>query len=372
LGEALAAGGEFEHAEIVLAEALDDALYLGNRGLECRVLLARLKLQMWTNSLGSLDHAMGELARIVSIFEDLGDSAGLARAWLFACELRFLNGSAAEAQRAAERATDHARRVSDATAEDWGLGWLAVAMSTGPAPAEQGLATCREILAGTPSRIVAGGAYQTLARLSAYRGHFDEARAHGATTVRIFEDWGHRVFAASSAQVTGDIEVLAGDLVSAEKVYRAGFEALEEIGEKGYLSTLAGQLAHVLCTQGHLEEAERFAVICEETTVPDDVMSQVLWHSARARILARMGTVDGAKRLATEAIAVADRSDFTNHRADARMSLAEVLVQIGETQQAVAQIRGAIELYEQKGNIVSANAARAQLADLEAPTKANR
>ena len=59
-----------------------------------------------------------------------------------------------------------------------------------------------------------------------------------------------------------------------------------------------------------------------------------------------------------------DRSDSTNHRADARMSLAEVLMQTGNTKGAVPQIRSAIELYEQKGNVVSARAPRAQLVDL--------
>ena len=58
------------------------------------------------------------------------------------------------------------------------------------------------------------------------------------------------------------------------------------MGERGFLSTIAGFLAQALCAQGEYDEAERFSRASEAAAAPDDVMSQVLWRTARAKVRA--------------------------------------------------------------------------------------
>jgi len=63
---------------------------------------------------------------------------------------------------------------------------------------------------------------------------------------------------------------------------------------------------------------------------------------------------------------LAGRTDALNLQADALVDLAAVQHARGRPAQAVGSLRRALELYEQKGNVVSARAARMALKELEA------
>jgi tetratricopeptide (TPR) repeat protein len=80
-----------------------------------------------------------------------------------------------------------------------------------------------------------------------------------------------------------------------------------------------------------------------------------------------MGESDEAERLALEAVALAEETpDFSLLRGDALLDLGEVLVAIGRRQAALGPIQKAVSLYEQKGNVASATAARERLAEIQA------
>jgi hypothetical protein len=63
--------------------------------------------------------------------------------------------------------------------------------------------------------------------------------------------------------------------------------------------------------------------------------------------------------LAREAISVAEETDWLNMRGDAQMCLAEILAAAGKDLEARAAAHDAARLYEAKGNLVSADRARA-------------
>jgi ATP/maltotriose-dependent transcriptional regulator MalT len=102
-----------------------------------------------------------------------------------------------------------------------------------------------------------------------------------------------------------------------------------------------------------------FSRACEETAAPEDVASQVLWRSTRAKVLARRGEAEPAEAAAREAVEIADRSDLLNTQADARLDLAEVLTAAGRVGEARAAAAEAARLYERKGNRPSLARARA-------------
>jgi tetratricopeptide (TPR) repeat protein len=198
-------------------------------------------------------------------------------------------------------------------------------------------------------------------------GNFEEARRMAREDRAILEDLGLKVAAGMAAEEYGLVEILAGDPAAAERVLRDGFKALEEIRETSILANLAAMLAQVLYSQERDEEALRFSEISEQATARDDLSSQVQWRAVRAKLRARMGEPEQGERLAREAVALAEETpDFLLLRGDALLDLGEVLITIGHRAAAVPAIEKALQLYEQKGNVVSARAARGRLAELTA------
>ena len=163
----------------------------------------------------------------------------------------------------------------------------------------------------------------------------------------------------AAAELLGDVGVLAGDLALAERELRRGYDRLLALGERGYASTLAGALAGVLFEVGRVEEAEEMAQSCKEAADPDDVVSQVLWRTASAGVLASHRKPEEAEALAREAVAIAEGTDHLNMRADALSCLAYVLDASGKAQEADVTREGAARLYERKGNVVACRRAEA-------------
>jgi tetratricopeptide (TPR) repeat protein len=153
-------------------------------------------------------------------------------------------------------------------------------------------------------------------------------------------------------------------VVAAEREFRAGFEAAVEIGEQGFQSTVAAALAHALLEQGRLDEAEEMVTASELAGAEDDVSTQVLGRSARARIRAARGQYSEAERLARDAVARAAETDDLNMRGDTLVDLGEVLAAAGDRVGAAAALGPARELYLAKGNAVAADATGRRLAGL--------
>lgn len=82
-----------------------------------------------------------------------------------------------------------------------------------------------------------------------------------------------------------------------------------------------------------------------------------------AKAFARQGRIAEAERLAREAVTLAEGTDDINTHGDALMALAEVDRVGKRPSEAVPVIEQALELYERKGNVVSAGKARALLGE---------
>jgi ATP/maltotriose-dependent transcriptional regulator MalT len=131
------------------------------------------------------------------------------------------------------------------------------------------------------------------------------------------------------------------------------------MGERSFLATTAALLARALVQQGKHAEALAPVELAEEGAAADDLSSQVLWRSVKACVLAERGELEEAERLSSEAVAIADGTDWINDRADAWLERAQVLRAAGRAEEAVGAARTARELYERKGNEVGAGRALA-------------
>jgi hypothetical protein len=92
-------------------------------------------------------------------------------------------------------------------------------------------------------------------------------------------------------------------------------------------------------------------------------LSHVCWRAVHAGIAAREERFHEAEELAREAVELVDRTDALNLCGDARIRLAEVLRLADRHDDASAVTREALILYERKGNLVSAERAKALLAE---------
>ncbi len=245
------------------------------------------------------------------------------------------------------------------------VGWLLIWALYGPGPAEEGIARCREAYeqAGG-NRTVQAFALVERAALEAMRGEFDTARRLLADGRAIFRELNLRVFGANTAQEGYFVEMLAGDPEAAAGDLRAACDLLAEMGERAFLSTVAGYLAHACLACGDPAEAERYARLCADAAAPDDNISQCLWRSVRAKLVARERDFDRALQYAREAVAVIAQTGDVPTRADRLVDLAEVSRLAGRPEEAAEALRRALALYEQKGHLVGAQRARAALAGL--------
>jgi tetratricopeptide (TPR) repeat protein len=155
--------------------------------------------------------------------------------------------------------------------------------------------------------------------------------------------------------------LLEGDFVAAEREFRRGYEALVQLGGEMNVSPLAALLAHALCAQGRAEEALLFTELSERVARPDDRFAHLEWRAARARALGVLTRLDEAEIVGREAVRLAEQTDFLVVHGDALMILAEILRLAGRADESVPLVERALRLYEQKGNVVSAAAAREAL-----------
>jgi class 3 adenylate cyclase/tetratricopeptide (TPR) repeat protein len=361
-GEALFEQGEFPGADLVLGVAIEEATALGNAPLASTAELVRLHLHYATQ--GEVEErVVHDVDRLMPILEKAQSHEGLVRAWRVLNLVHLTAGRYSAAEQANQRIIEEAQLGGDSTLERRFLGSLAWSALYGPTPVDQAIKQCEEL------RERAEGDRKTeamtccaLAHLKAMHGKFEAARDLFRHSRALFEEFGWKLDAALTSIDSGPAELLAGDPQAAESELRRDFEALDRMGERNYISTTAGWLAEAMYRQGKLDEAEQFGRFCEEVAAFDDVTSQVLWRSIQGKVLARRGRLDEGERIVRAAVDIIGRTDALDYQGNAFMDLAEVLSLEGRTEEAAMAIMEAVQLFEAKGNIVSAEHSRGALA----------
>ena len=367
LGHALVKVGSLEEASTVLDDALSRAATLGDQGLLAHALIEHTSARISTGTDASLRTALGEAEQAIVLFEKLNDDQGLSTAWSLVAEIHNIHGRFAASREALECALVHARSIGDEREVAWAIWGIVGSMAHGPTPAEEVVRFAGEQLEWARvegHRWVEAGALMHLGQAQAIRGHFEEARGLVAQSRATYNDLGLGLFAAALSQISGWVEWYAGELTGAEAELRRGYEALEAFKEKGYLSTVAAQLAEVLYAQGRDEEAERYTRTSEAAASKEDLVTQMLWRGTRAKIRARRGAPVEAEQLAREAVALAERTDMLNMRGQVVVDLAEVLLLAGPSEEAIGHLEEAVRLYTRKGNLVALRETRARLDEL--------
>jgi tetratricopeptide (TPR) repeat protein len=284
----------------------------------------------------------------LELFTELGDDAGLADAWwtMMLVDHGALRWSGA--LKALERMIEHAERIGDRLRIAEAESILPAAYMYGPCPVEEAIAWCEAHPSEHPF-------YPSiLAQLEGMRGNFSRARELCRVAREQSRERGQLLMAAEVAMQEVEIELYAEEPQRASELALAGVDELDRLGEKGWLSTVAGHGAEALYRLGRDAEAWRLTETADETGAADDVITQMLILQVRAKILARRGEFAEAERLAREAVAWAEPIDALDHKAASHRDLAIVLAAADKWDEALDALATAGELYEQKGLVVGA------------------
>jgi class 3 adenylate cyclase len=367
LTHALFLSGEFAAAGDLARETASLAAAGGNRvgELRARLAAARLAVQMPQDDAAPEPSAeiLALAAEARAIFTEAGDEVGLTDAWAATAWAELIRSRWGAMLDAVEHAITHARRAGHTRWERELPVWKGTALFYGPTPVEEMLRWQED---EQPQHSMA---LNHRAVLEAMRARFAAARALLATADNAAAERGETLWRAGGAMAEWEVETLAGDPVAAERAARRTCDWLEELGETGFRSLAIGQLAWSLYALGRLDGAARLTQQAEELASPDDVLSNMLWRQVRARLHARAGRPSEGEQLAREAVSLGEETEMLNWHAHALVDLGDICVLAGKRDEGRRHLAHALELYERKGNIVSAGHVRAALGGSDAPAK---
>ena len=145
---------------------------------------------------------------------------------------------------------EHASLGEDERQRQHAASQYAIAALYGPTPVPEAIERCESIVAeALEDRRTQGLVMSLLSELRAMQGDFAAARDLYTRARLMLEEFGRSVVAASTSQQSCRVELLARDPAAAERELRRDFGVLEEMGERYFLSTAAGELARRLRTR---------------------------------------------------------------------------------------------------------------------------
>ena len=364
LADALMEEGSFDEAATTVAQAADGAARIGDERLAARAVLGRRTLDLHVSEVALTEESIADAMKTIPVFEAAGDRAGSARAWRLLMIIHGTTGAYDRAAEAARQVVDLASAAGDMRLAARGAVGYAVTALHGATPAAEALRECAELAEEvTGDRKAEAVILGVLAQLHAMEGRFDRARDLYRRAFAMLADLGPSVTAASTSTESSRVELLAGDVVAAERELRRDDETLAALGDRFYRSTVSAMLAGVLDLQGNLDEAERMSETSEALSDDDDVVSQVLWRVARARVRARQGRATEADELINRAIELTGQTVDITLQADVLVDRATILRLTGRDGETRDPLTTALALYERKGDLVSAARVEALLAE---------
>lgn len=364
LAEAHMEMGEFEMATSVLGEADDPSAAAVNEADVARARLVRLHVELSTGSGREwATRARHEVQASLPVFERVGDHVGMATAWRLAYGIDAAEGQYDAAAAAAEQVIDHARAAGDARQERRASVAYAQSVLYGSTTVDQAARRCGELLAAVEGDRRTESLIQlSLAHLTAMRSEFDIARSLYRGAQHMLRELGRSVLSVSTSLDSAPVEVLARDYEAAEAELRRDLADLDLIGETYLRSTVAGLLARVLALTGHGDEAERIALDVQRSAAADDADAQVLWRSALALRRSEQGRPQEALLLIGEAVELSRAGSDPHRAAQSLTDRATVRAAAGRPDEASDDLREALQIHREKGNVVETAAVEAQLA----------
>jgi class 3 adenylate cyclase/tetratricopeptide (TPR) repeat protein len=365
LGDVVSETGDMLAARRWLEEAIELGHAVGDRRTEWRAVASEAWWRLNVDEIIDIEEVERRTRAAIAELEALGDDVGLSYAWRAWSDIRNLYGEGAKWIEGMARAFEHARRSESRQQQYLCLHILGGAMYFGPTPVGEGIARLEAIEAEIGDDVLLQPAIdRTLGGFIACSGRIEEGFERIERGRSALTELGWRWALAGIPFIVGTIATWVGDLATAEREFRFADAEYVVMRDRGRRSSIVASLADACYLQGRFDEADRLAVEALELAAPDDAQPQAGAGMVRAQVRAQRGHVEDAAARAHAAVAISDATDFLNQRAFVRLGLAEILDLAGERAEAADVCRTALELSEQKGNVLLARLVQTRLDEL--------
>ena len=363
-----------DYADALLESSSDDAwsVLLQAReavdpGTRAHAAVSMATMRLYTGHASSFEDSEAWRDEALAVFEGAGDEYGLGRYWWSVTMDRWNRLRVQETAEAAERAMAHLERAGKRGARLRGMvgSRRGTCYHGGPMPVDEALEHIHALRAHEHGPLAAAWSNLYIGRLHAMKGEIERARELSNEARQVYVDAGLRMTAATFAQAGAEIAFRAGDLDGEEAVLRDSLEILEGIGDRGFYSTQALELAECLYRAGAEDrEIEEFCAKAREATADDDLVNFVWLDMVGGLLHARRGESEQAEQCSRRAVALAETGDFHGARAFSRAYLAEVLALSGRADEAAEVAAEAFGIFEAKGDVAGCAQFRSRLSSL--------
>jgi tetratricopeptide (TPR) repeat protein len=141
-------------------------------------------------------------------------------------------------------------------------------------------------------------------------------------------------------------------------------DELMALGQSTVASTFATGAARAYLELGEVSEAERWANFAIVESTEDDFASRGPGSALLARVHSQRGKHGEAERLARQAVAIVDRTNYLEMVAETHADLGEVLLGAGKHEEAVTEFQAARDAYRRKGHLVGEQRIERRLSEI--------
>jgi tetratricopeptide (TPR) repeat protein len=325
---------------------------------------------MLGHQFGPSDEVLAELRERVALLEaDGGDrDEALALGYFALAWFAHWRGNVAEVAELAPRALHYARRAPLRRIGRSAMRQIGSALCHGTARWEDVERYAREEVLRQESRRADLDAVWLLAIAAGWQARFDEAASLWERQHRGLLERGLVLDAWTTGLQRGLSCMMAGRYAEAAAIYRESWDALREMKEYGYASTIGAELARALASQGRTDEARAAAHAAEAIAPPGDWVTVVSVGWARATASSADGRHDEAVALMRAALDGARQHEYLDYKTELWFAYGVILADAGRDADARAALKEALRLAELKGSTAYAVPARERLDALRART----
>ncbi len=318
--------------------------------------------------LDEIETAVGTAAATLA---QLGDAAGEATAHTVRAGCLARLGRIGDCEIALDDALTAARRAREHRRVNAVLANAPLAALWGPNPVPRAGGRCLDVVRllriTTDSPAVEATSTRCQAVLEAFRGRAAAARRMIDSARRTVTELGLRHALLEVEQFAGIVELVVDDPAAAEPHLRKACNGFRRMGLDADTAETAALLGRACLLLDREAEADELCTESERLA-GHALKASIAWRTLRARLLSRAGHHGEARRVAEEAVSLAERTDALVDHGDACLSLATVLGVGGDAAGARAAAERALGLYERKGAAALAEKARGILGERGRPT----
>lgn len=318
-----------------------------------------------------LDEVESAVAAAAATLAELDDAAGEAKAHTVRAGCLARLGRIGDCEVALDNALTAARRAGEHRRVNAVLAGAPLAALWGPNPVPRAGGRCLDVVRllriTTDSPAVEATSTRCQAVLEAFRGRAAAARRMIDSARRAVNELGLRHALLEVEHFAGIVELVVDDPAAAEPHLRLAYNGFRRMRLDADAADIAALLARTCLLLDRDGEAEELCVESERLA-GHALKASIAWRTVRAQLLARDGSYDEARRVAEEAVALAERTDALVDHGDACLALAMVLAAAGDVAGTRAAAQRGVERYELKGAVALAEKARRLVGKQDLPT----